>query len=81
VIERDLIRDVTQETALCPFCGNDENKYRSLMALKLGGLAHYVKCESCAACGPLSLQYPGPESAIEAWNERRGVLRDMEVES
>ena len=66
----EFIRDATKETARCPFCGNDENDHRTLMALVMASTVHYVKCESCAASGPLSVQYPDPESAIEAWNKR-----------
>lgn len=66
----ELVRDVTAETSLCPFCGNDENDRRSLMAWQIGSQIHYVKCEGCAACGPISVEYPDELSAIEHWNRR-----------
>lgn len=67
---RELIRDVTNQTEPCPFCGSDDNEHRTLMAVRLAATIHYVKCESCAACGPISVEYPDAMSAIDSWNER-----------
>jgi len=67
---REFIKDVTGQTAPCPFCGNDDNEHRTLMTLRLATPIHYVKCESCAACGPISVQYPDAVSAIDSWNKQ-----------
>lgn len=70
VTKLERIEDVSNSTMRCPFCNNLDNPYRSLMALMLARPIHYVKCESCGACGPLSVQYPDKQSAVDWWNKR-----------
>ena len=68
-----FIKDCTDGTSPCPFCGNGDESKRSLMALATDVIKiHYVKCEGCAACGPVSAFYKDEESAIENWNNRAG---------
>jgi len=67
-METIFVRDCSDETELCPFCANSDNPHRTLMAIKLADLIHYVKCESCAARGPVDVEFPSDSDAIDAWN-------------